>query len=270
MPTISTSGSALCMLIALVDAGVPSNEFAAGIARPQLPPMGWRSWNWFACNVDQTIMEAQAVAMTTPPSWATKSLLQLGYGHIGLDDCWQSCTGPRGSFHDPTTGVPIVNYTRFPSMASMTAKAKALGLQSGFYGNNCRCHGHDGNVTFYAQDTALTLAENYAGTKIDSCGSMRDMTEYAARFAAANKTLLVESCGNGPAGTNPKRDLPPLPAYLHMLRTTCPFSFYRVSVDLGPQFYSIVYNANRALPFLQSADEATGAGGPLSRPGCWA
>ena len=46
--------------------------------------MGWRSWNWFACDIDQTIMEDMATALTTVPSWATKSLQELGYNHIGL------------------------------------------------------------------------------------------------------------------------------------------------------------------------------------------
>jgi len=27
--------------------------------------------------------------MAAVPAWGSKSLLQLGYNHIGLDDCWQ-------------------------------------------------------------------------------------------------------------------------------------------------------------------------------------
>ena len=48
-----------------------------------------------------------------------------------------------------------------------------------------------------------------------------------------------------------------------MLEDTCPFSFYRVSVDVAPQFFSTVHNINRALPYLRPS-------APLSRPGCWA
>ena len=44
--------------------GTAAAELAAGVARPALPPMGWRSWNWFACNVNQTIMERQASEAT--------------------------------------------------------------------------------------------------------------------------------------------------------------------------------------------------------------
>ena len=146
----------------------------------------------------------------------------------------------------------------------MAAKLKALGLQPGFYGDNCRCH--QGEIkagrAHYVQDAALTLKAGFTATKIDSCGNQRDMTKYAEEFHKANATILVESCGNGPEGSNPKRDLPPQSAYLEQLRTTCPYSFFRVSVDLGPQFYSCVYNLNRALPFLDAHD-------PISRPGCW-
>jgi len=264
MALVSVSVSVLGPGSSVAAAPAAAPGFAAGIVRPPLPPMGWRSWNWFACDVDQSIMEQQAAAMAATPPWATKSLRQLGYTHIGLDDCWQSCIGPDGSFHD-RTGTPIVNTTRFPSLSGMVAKAKSHGLTSGFYGNNCRCHQGEIKVgtTHYAQDAALTIRSGFAGTKIDSCGNMRDMTQYAQQFADVNRSLLVESCGNGPAGTNPKKDLPPLPSYLDMLRTTCPWSFYRVSVDLGPTFLSTVYNVNRALPFLAM-------NAPLSRPGCWA
>lgn len=88
------------------------------------------------------------------------------------------------------------------------------------------------------------------------------MVEWAADFHANNRTLLVESCGNGPNGTNPKKDPTPMPAFIEQLKGPCPFSFFRVSVDVAPQFNSVVFNANRAVPYLGEV--------PLSRPGCFA
>lgn len=252
----------MAALLALASAQEPG--FAPGVERPPLPPMGWRSWNWFRCNIDQETMEAQATAMAAVPTWASKSLRDLGYDRIGLDDCWQSCTGPQGSFHDEA-GNPIVNTTSFPSLSGMAAQAVSLGLKPGFYGNNCRCHQGEVKVGIehYVEDVQLTLDSGFAGTKIDSCGNQRDMTKYAQELATRNASLLVENCGNGPAGANPKMDFPPHQDYLDMLQTSCPWSFYRTSVDVAPQFYSTVYNVNRALPFLD-------ADAPLSRPGCWA
>ena len=39
--------------------------FAKGIARPDSPPMGWRSWNFFQCNINQRIMEAHWAPIPT-------------------------------------------------------------------------------------------------------------------------------------------------------------------------------------------------------------
>ena len=166
----------------------------------------------------------------------------------------------------------MVDTSLFPDMAAMVSYGAARHVKMGFYGNNCRCNGGQtaadkwqklpADVEHYAQDAQYTLDAGFAGTKIDSCGDQRDMDQYASRFAAAGKELLVESCGNGPKGTNPKKDSPPMQAFLDQLRDTCPFSLFRVSVDVAPQFFSTVYNANRAVPYLDHAE-------PLSRPGCW-
>jgi hypothetical protein len=33
--------------------------FAKGVFRPSAPPMGWRSWNFFMCEIDQRTMQRQ-------------------------------------------------------------------------------------------------------------------------------------------------------------------------------------------------------------------
>ena len=245
--------------------------FAAGIVRPVAPPLGWRSWNFFQCNISQAVMQAQMDGIARPRKGG-RSLLSLGYDHVGLDDCWQNCDAPHGFFHDKVTGQPQIDTTKFPSLGKMVEHGHALDVKVGFYQDNCRCHecerGHVGQQcwnknTHYPQDANLTQSLMFDGVKIDSCGNQRDMTEWASEFAKpGNHPLLVESCGNGPKGTNPKKDQGIMPAWKAMLETTCPFSFYRVSVDLAPQWFSVVYNMNRALPYLGAK--------PLSRPGCWA
>lgn len=88
------------------------------------------------------------------------------------------------------------------------------------------------------------------------------MASWAERFAAEGRDLLVESCGNGPEGTNPKKDPTPMQPWVDMLEDSCPFSFYRVSIDVAPQWESTIFNANRAVPYLGAQ--------PLSRQGCYA
>ena len=73
---------------------------------------------------DTSISEA-----TMRPNPSTSLLELVGYGHAGLDDCWQSCT-PRDthclgaangcSFHDPATGQPLVNTTLFLSLGGIS------------------------------------------------------------------------------------------------------------------------------------------------------
>ena len=42
------------------------------------------------------------------------------------------------------------------------------------------------------------------------------------------------------------------PSWRAMLEDSCPFSFYRISVDVAPQFESTVHNLNRAYLLIQS------------------
>lgn len=94
----------------------------------QIPPRGWRSWNCFLENVNQTAMVAQVDAI------ASSGLLKAGYNRAGIDDGWQACgTGVNGTFHD-ALGRPLVNTTRFPSMSGLTAYGKSKGVAVGWYG----------------------------------------------------------------------------------------------------------------------------------------
>ena len=112
-----------------------------GLART--PPLGWRSWNLYGANVNQTLIEGIMDGMMRKDrtvDGVPTSLCDLGYCDVGLDDNWQQCSTTRGGlqFHDED-GTPLVNTDRFPDMAAMTAHAHKLGLTAGWYGNNCIC-----------------------------------------------------------------------------------------------------------------------------------
>ncbi len=49
----------------------------------QTPPMGWNSWNKFACNVSEDLIKTVADAM------ATNGMKDAGYQYVVIDDCWQ-------------------------------------------------------------------------------------------------------------------------------------------------------------------------------------
>ncbi|MDQ2705265.1 MAG: hypothetical protein M3Y43_08875, partial [Pseudomonadota bacterium] len=60
------------------------NKAPNGLA--QTPPMGWNSWNKFACDVNETIVRTTADAMVS------SGMRDAGYQYVVIDDCWH---GPR-------------------------------------------------------------------------------------------------------------------------------------------------------------------------------
>ena len=54
------------------------------------PPMGWNSWNHFACEVSDAVVRAQADAIVT------SGMKSVGYVYILIDDCWQGTRDAAG------------------------------------------------------------------------------------------------------------------------------------------------------------------------------
>ena len=129
------------------------------------PPMGWRSWNLFGANVNQTLMQEIMDGMVSKKrsvDGVPTSLCDLGYCDVGLDDNWQDCKGGhKYSYHDDS-GKPIVELTRFPNMTAMTGHAHQLGLTAGWYGNNCICREHTATDAMYeAQLVSKSYGSHY-------------------------------------------------------------------------------------------------------------
>lgn len=99
------------------------------------PPMGWRSWNLYGANVNQSVLQHIMDGMVSRKrqvNGVPTSLCDLGYCDVGLDDNWQDCKGGHQySYHDDA-GIPIINTDRFPDMVAMTSHAhQLLGHQQG-------------------------------------------------------------------------------------------------------------------------------------------
>ena len=65
------------------------------------PPMGWNSWNKFACNINEALVRKQADAM------AASGMKDAGYRYIVIDDCWQKSRDADGNI--------VADPERFPS-----------------------------------------------------------------------------------------------------------------------------------------------------------
>jgi len=113
----------------------------------ETPPMGWNSWNKFACDINEQLVREVADAMVST------GLRDAGYQYVNIDDCWQGTRDERGFIRpDPQ---------RFPSgMKALADYVHAKGLKFGLYSDAGwkTCGGRPGSRGYEFQD-ALTYAE---------------------------------------------------------------------------------------------------------------
>lgn len=218
------------------------------------PPMGWRSWNLYFDQVNQTLMTNIMDGMVSRKRMVDgqpTSLCDLGYCDVGLDDAWQACGQGTDSYNyhaKDTHGnwYPVVNTSRFPDLAAMTQHAHSLGLKAGWYGNNCICSEKKNETQeHYAGDVAAFRQYSFDSIKLDGCGQQNDMDLWSSLINSTGGPMVIENChGYGP-----------FPNVTH-----CPFNLFRTSTDIRPDYGSVVEN-------LQSTIHFAAAG--ISRPGCW-
>src|ERR1700736_6388427 len=55
------------------------------------PPMGWNSWNKFACNVSEDLIKGMADAVVK------SGMKEAGYVYVNIDDCWQVSRDANGN-----------------------------------------------------------------------------------------------------------------------------------------------------------------------------
>ena len=111
------------------------------------PPMGWNSWNKFACDIDENLIMAIADAMEI------NGLKDSGYEYIVIDDCWH---GERDSL-----GFITADPIRFPSgIKALADYVHSKGLKFGIYSDagSLTCGGRPGSLGHEYQD-ALTYAK---------------------------------------------------------------------------------------------------------------
>ena len=91
---------------------------ANGLART--PPMGWNSWNKFACNVNEKVIRDTADAM------ASNGMKEAGYQYVVIDDCWHGARDANGFI----TADP----DRFPAgIKALSDYIHSKGLKFGIY-----------------------------------------------------------------------------------------------------------------------------------------
>jgi alpha-galactosidase len=111
------------------------------------PPMGWNSWNRFACNVNEQMLRDAADALIT------SGMKAAGYTYIVVDDCWH---GQRDSL-----GFIQADPVNFPSgIKALTDYIHSKGLKFGIYScaGNKTCAGRPASRGHEYQD-AISYAK---------------------------------------------------------------------------------------------------------------
>jgi alpha-galactosidase len=145
--------SLILVLLCLVPALCLDN----GLGRT--PPMGWNSWNHFACNINETIIRETADLLVKT------GLAAKGYRYLNIDDCWQID-------RNLITREIVPDATKFPAgMAALAEYVHQKGLLFGLYSDagTKTCQGRPGGYGFEDVD-----AQTYAKWKylLDNSGSI--------------------------------------------------------------------------------------------------
>ena len=152
------------------------------------PPMGWNSWNTFACDVTEKDVKAAADAMVS------SGMRAVGYQYVVVDDCWH---GERDQ-----AGFIQAHPKRFPSgMKALADYVHARGLRFGLYSDAGwkTCGGRPGSRGYEFQD-ALTYARwGVDYLKYDWCNTDKLNAEGAyltmsRALRAAKRPVLLSIC----------------------------------------------------------------------------
>jgi alpha-galactosidase len=155
---------------------VPTADLRAldnGLART--PPMGWNSWNKFACNVSEDLIRQATDAMVS------SGMQAAGYQYVVIDDCWQVDRDPAGNI------VPDAKH--FPSgMKALADYVHAKGLKFGIYSDagTGTCQNRPGGRGYEFQD-----ARQYAAWGVDYL--KYDWCNHSTQDSAASYSIMRDA-----------------------------------------------------------------------------
>lgn len=149
MKRLTTIAAVLLVVCSAIQAQTSAQTTDNGLAKT--PPMGWNSWNKFACNVSEKLIKEMADAMVT------SGMRDAGYIYLVIDDCWQIDRDAQGNI--------LPDPQRFPSgMKALADYVHSKGLKFGLYSDagTLTCQKRPGSRGYEFQD-----ARQYAAWEVD-------------------------------------------------------------------------------------------------------
>jgi alpha-galactosidase len=122
------------------------------------PPMGWNSWNHFACKVTADDVHAAADAI------ASNGMKDAGYIYVNIDDCWQGDRDAQGK---------IRPNSKFPDMKGLVDYIHSKGLKAGIYSSPGpkTCAKYEGSYGHEEQDAQQYAEWGFDYLKYDWCSA---------------------------------------------------------------------------------------------------
>ncbi len=145
----------LLAFILVLSSSLTAQKFE-GLAKT--PPMGWNSWNKFACNVSEKLIKETADAMVAT------GMQDVGYEYIVIDDCWQ--------IGRDSLGFIVADPERFPSgIKALADYIHSKGLKFGIYScaGDKTCGGRPGSRGYEYQDALMYAKWGVDYLKYDWC-----------------------------------------------------------------------------------------------------
>ena len=122
------------------------------------PPMGWNSWNHFACKVTADDVRGAADAI------ATNGMKDAGYIYVNIDDCWEGDRDEHGR---------IRSNAKFPDMKGLVDYIHSKGLKAGIYSSPGpkTCAKYEGSYGHEEQDAQQYAEWGFDYLKYDWCSA---------------------------------------------------------------------------------------------------
>ena len=124
------------------------------------PPMGWNSWNHFACRVTAADVRGAADAI------ASNGMKEAGYIYVNIDDCWQGTRDAQGK---------IQANEKFGDIKALADYVHSRGLRIGIYSSPGpkTCAGYEASYQHEEQDAQTYAAWGIDYLKYDWCSASR-------------------------------------------------------------------------------------------------
>jgi len=183
---ISTS-----LVFTLLLAGAQTNALAVGNGLARTPPMGWNSWNKFACNVSEQLIKEIADAMVA------SGMKKAEYQYVNIDDCWQVSRDSAGNI--------VADPVRFPGgMKALADYVHAKGLKLGIYtdAGTMTCEKRPGSLDHELQDAKTYAAWGVDYVKIDWCHTegldpQKQYAKFRDALAQCGRPIVFSICNWG-------------------------------------------------------------------------